>query len=115
MVLSRLLILRNWRRYVDIVAKAIREVCPDVEIYLVGGAAEDRLTILSDIDILVVLPHEPSHDKVIELRTRILEKAEELGLPLYAPIELHIVGPETWQRYGGTKIRIENGVATPTH
>lgn len=107
MVTTRLQILRNWRKYVDIVARAIREVYPDAEVYLIGGAAEDRLTILSDIDLLIVLPHEPNHDEVIEFKTRIFEKAEELGLPLYAPIELHIVGPETQRRYRGTRIRIE--------
>ena len=45
-----------------------------------------------DIEILVVLPEKPSFNEAVEFRMKIMEKAEELNLPLYAPIELHIVG-----------------------
>ncbi len=103
---TRLQVLRNWKTYVSIVAKAVKEVCPTAEVYLIGGAAENRLTVLSDIDILIVLPHELSYNEIIELKIKILEKAEELGLPPYVPIELHIVGPKTQHRYRGTRVKI---------
>ena len=107
MVITRLQLLRNWKKYTSITAKAIKEVCPDAEIYLIGGAAENRLTILSDIDLLIVLPYEPSYNEVIELKTKIFEKTEQLGLPPYTPIELHITGPETQQKYKNKKIKIK--------
>ena len=92
-------ILLNWKKYVKIMYKAIKHVVPYAEVYLIGGAAENRLTIMSDIDILIVLPKKPSFNEAVELRTKIMERAEELGLPLYAPIELHIVGREDLERY----------------
>ena len=67
-----------------------------------GGAAEDRLTVLSDIDILIVLPRGPGFREAAGLRARILEAAEKLGLPLYAPVELHIVGEEELEKYRRT-------------
>jgi len=96
---TRLRIISEWRRYVHVVARAARQVVPGAKVYLVGGAAEDRLTVLSDIDILVVLPRRPGFREAAGLRARILEEAEKQGLPLYAPVELHIVGEEELERY----------------
>jgi len=107
MVITRLKILRNWREYVSIIVRAVEKVCPSAEVYLIGGAAENRLTLLSDIDLLIVLMHEPDHDEVIKLKTEIFEKAEELGLPPYAPIELHITSPQTQYRYKGVRIKVK--------
>lgn len=92
-------ILREWRRYSRIIHEAIKETVPEAEAYLAGGAAENRLTIHSDIDVLVVLPRTPTFQEAVELRARILERAEELGLPPYAPVELHIIGKEDLKRY----------------
>lgn len=92
-------ILLNWRKYVRIIYRAIKSVIPDAEVYVIGGAAENRLTIMSDIDILVVLSEKPLFNEAVELRMKIMEKVEELGLPLYAPIELHIVGKEDLRKY----------------
>lgn len=83
----------------EIVYMAIKFVIPYAEVYVIDGAAENRLTIMSDIDILVILPEKPSFNEAIELRAKIMEKAEVLGLPLYAPIELNIVGKGDLRRY----------------
>jgi predicted nucleotidyltransferase len=64
----------------------------------VGGAAEGRLTILSDIDVVIALPYEPSREETIDLIEKVFEEAEEQGLPLHAPVELHVVGPRGLQR-----------------
>jgi len=111
--LTPLRALTGWRRYVRTVWLAVRRVAPDAEVYLVGGAAESRLTVASDIDILVVLPHEPSFHEAVELREKILESAESLGLPPYAPIELHITGPRGLERYRrrGRLVRLDELVA----
>ncbi|RLE83814.1 MAG: hypothetical protein DRJ67_11595 [Thermoprotei archaeon] len=52
---------------------------PGAEVYLAGGAAEGRLTVLSDIDVLIVPPEKPGFSQAIEIRVRVLEKAEKLG------------------------------------
>ena len=44
--------LKRWRDYALKVAKAARDVLGDVRVYVVGGVAEGRTTVLSDIDIL---------------------------------------------------------------
>ncbi len=54
-VKSKLKILSEWRKVVKIAKEIINELYPDAEIYLIGGAAENGLTIYSDIDLLVVL------------------------------------------------------------
>ena len=99
MAATRLRIIHEWRRYAHVVARAVKQVVPEAKAYLAGGAAENRLTVLSDIDILVVLPRRPGFREAAELRARILEEAEKLGLPLYAPVELHIVGEEDLEKY----------------
>ncbi len=98
-MISELLILREWRKYVKILVEVAKAVAPYAEIYLVGGAAENRLTVLSDIDIVVVLPRNPSFEEATDLRARIWEEAEKRGLPPYAPIDLHIAGREELVRY----------------
>ena len=98
-MVSRLRVLRCWRRYVEVVVEAVKRVVPEARVYLVGGAAEGRLTVLSDIDIVVVLPKTLSLEEAAELRARIWEEAEKLGLPLYAPIDLHFTDREGLQRY----------------
>ena len=89
----------KWRKYIRITYKAVKMIIPNVEIYATGGVVEDRLTVKSDIDLLIVLPHTPTFNEAIELRSRILEEAEKLGLPLYAPIELHIIGKKELKKY----------------
>lgn len=92
-------ILMGWKKHVKIVYRAVKAIDPKVEVYVTGGAVENRLTARSDVDVLLVLPHMPTFNEAVELRTRILEKAESLGLPLYTPIELHIIGKEELRKY----------------
>lgn len=56
--LTRLRVIRGWRRYAEIIARAVEATIPDASVYLAGGAAEGRLTILSDVDVVVVLPRD---------------------------------------------------------
>jgi len=98
-VVSELSALRKWREYVSKLVEAIKRVVPSAEVYLVGGAAEGRLTALSDIDVLIALPREPSFEEAVEIRARVWEEAERLGVPLYAPIDLHVVGRNSLERY----------------
>ena len=54
--LQVLQVLMEWRKHVRLACKAVKNVIPNAETYVTGGAAENRLTVRSDIDILVVLP-----------------------------------------------------------
>jgi len=95
-------IITKWRTYVKIVSQAVKAVTPEAEVYVAGGAAEKRLTVKSDIDVLIVLPHKLGFEKAAELHAKILEVAEELGLPPYAPVEFHIISKEELKRYAKT-------------
>ena len=74
--------------------------------------AEGRVTFLSGIDILVVVPR-PRLDgrERRRLAVQILVKAVEAhGLPWDAPVEVHVVGEEEAERYlRGRAVRIEPG------
>ncbi len=93
--------LRQWRLYVGAVAKAARDLLgPDTRVYVVGGAAENRLTVLSDIDIVVVSKNVP-HDerKKLYLRLDIKDRAVTLyGLPWDYPIDIHLYNEEEFEK-----------------
>ncbi len=99
--------LLRWRRYVGSIVKAAKEVLgPDTRVYVVGGAAEGRLTALSDIDFVLVTPNAPQslRDRV-RLAILVRDKAvERYGLPMDYPVDLHIYRPEEFRearkRYG---------------
>ena len=46
-----------------------------------------------------MLDHEPSFEEAVLMRERILEALEKAGIPLYLPLEFHIVGPRSLERY----------------
>ena len=90
--------LRRWRDYALRVAKAARDVLGDVRVYVVGGVAEGRTTVLRDIDILIVAKEIPGDEK--RLYVEILERAiDSYGLPWDAPVKLHIVEEKDVERY----------------
>ncbi len=94
--------LRRWREYAAMVARAARDVVPGARVYVVGGVAEGRVTVLSDIDILVVVPRGRLRRG---LYTEIMARAmDAYGLPFDAPVELHIVEEGGEARY---KSRVE--------
>ena len=83
--------LKAWREAVKAVANAVKSLGLDADVYVIGGAAERRLTVLSDIDVLVCVD-ESCGVGPWELRRRILTRAmDEHGLPWDYPIELHIL------------------------
>ncbi len=93
--------LRRWRSYAEKVARAAAELVPGSRVYVVGGVAEGRATVLSDIDVVVVVPR-PRLDgrERLQLTLDILERAiDAYGLPWDAPVEIHVVGSEEANRY----------------
>ncbi len=93
----RLRRLLNWHQYAGSIARAARDVLGRrTVVYVVGGAAENRLTALSDIDVLIVSENAPrSLRDRLRLAVLIRDRAvTAYGLPVDYPIDLHIYRPE---------------------
>ena len=92
--------LRRWREYAEKIAKAAREILGEVDVCVIGVVAENRTTIYSDIDILIVVKGERLGDERKKLRIKILERAIDVhGLPWDAPVELHIANEKRAEEY----------------
>jgi len=55
--------LRRWREYAEKIAKAVEDLVPEAEVYVIGGVAEDRTTIYNNIDVLIAIPARVLDDK----------------------------------------------------
>ena len=97
--------LRNWRKISELVANAARGVIGEdlIAVYVVGSIAEGKAGVYSDIDIVLVVsnPKYKNIDTVIEVKL----KAEELGVPLEAPIDVKILTEEEFNEYTKTLYR----------
>ncbi len=92
-------LVSTWRRVARIIAQVAKRFYPGSRVYVFGGAAEGRLTALSDLDILVVLPYEPSPRERLQVKKRILMEAFEQGVPWDYPVDLHVTGPKGFEGY----------------
>lgn len=111
---ERLELLKKWRELSLTVAKAAREVLREAlkAVYVVGSVAEDKITVYSDIDIAIVVdnPKYKNINTIVDIKL----KAEELGLPLEAPIDIKIMTEDEFKEYEGSvyrkviKIDLEN-------
>ena len=100
LLVERLRRLRMWRRYVPAVARAARDLLgPETRVYVAGGAAEDRLTVVSDVDIVVVSPRVPRDGRgKLHLALDIRDLAvTRYGLPWDYPVDLHLYTPEEFR------------------
>jgi len=80
---------------VKAVARAVQDLDPLAEVYIVGGAAEDRLTVLSDVDVLVVISRTLDSKSLNEFRRAIYARAVDIyNLPWDYPLEIHITTKE---------------------
>ncbi|QIW23656.1 hypothetical protein EWF20_05445 [Sulfolobus sp. S-194] len=92
--------LRRWREYAEKIAKATADLEPDSEVYVIGGVAEDRITVLSDIDILILIKRKLNNKERKALREEILLRAmDAYELPFDAPVEIHIEDEEGAKRF----------------
>ncbi len=84
--------LRRWREEVTKIVRALELLSIDAEVYVIGSAAEGRLTVFSDIDVLICVNKEELDDKeAFNIAKKVLLKAiDDLGLPFDYPIELHV-------------------------
>jgi len=87
---ERAKILRDWRRYVDRIARSVKKILgDDARVYVFGSAVRGELTAISDIDILVVSKRVPrSFMERVKLKLKIMDSS---SLPDHGPFELHLV------------------------
>jgi len=102
---NRLILLREWRSIVHNVAKIVKQLYPEAEIYLIGGVAENRITVYSDVDIAIVFKAELNKDKRINILTHIWESIDDV-IPMYYPLEIHILSINEFTRIKGKKIKL---------
>jgi len=89
--------LRSWRSWIGGVARAVKKLLPDAEIYIIGSIAEGKATAASDLDLLIVSNSIPrSSRKLAELKVAIEDEAK---LPVHHPVEFHFTTPEEAQQY----------------
>ena len=46
-----------------------------------------------------MLPEKPSFSQAVDIRVRVFEEAEKLGLLPYAPVEIHVISRKELSRY----------------
>jgi len=106
LVETKLQLLRRWRNVTEIVARVARELYPEAEVYLFGGAVEGRLTVLSDIDIAIVFRKPLDVEEQAEIASTVWEKLEKYGVPPYYPLHLVVLSRSDFEKLRGTKIRV---------
>lgn len=71
----------------------MEELGVDADVYVIGGAAEDRLTVLSDVDVLICVKTPMAPMELYELKKKILFTAiDNHDLPWDYPVEIHMYG-----------------------
>lgn len=95
-MLERRRILEDWRRVVEELARIVRRVYPEARVYVTGSVARGEWIAASDLDVVIVLPREPSPREAAEVISLVWER---LGLPPSHPLEIHVVGPKSFERY----------------
>ncbi len=89
--------LREWRKHVQQIARVIKELLPDAQIYVTGSTIRGDQVGGSDVDILVISPSTPR--KPIEKAKIKAQVEEKLNLPPHHPFEIHILTPQEAQPY----------------
>ena len=95
-MLERRRLLENWRRLVAKAARVVKQLYPEAQIYLTGSVVRGDYIAASDVDLVIVLDHEPTMREAAEVIARVWEA---LDLPPSHPLELHVVGPKGLEKY----------------
>ncbi|AEM38333.1 DNA polymerase beta domain protein region [Pyrolobus fumarii 1A] len=102
--------LRRWREAAEAIARAVESLGLRARVYVIGGAAEGRLTVLSDVDVLLCL--EEDADPRLVKHAVLKEAFDKHGLPIDYPVELHVHSDEECRemlaRY--RHVRVDPGV-----
>jgi len=91
--------LRMWRKAAKAIANAVKDLGLNATVYVVGGAAENRLTVLSDVDVAIVLCEELYPEKVKEIRRQVMRIAiDKYELPWDYPVDIHVMSCEEFRK-----------------
>jgi predicted nucleotidyltransferase len=95
-MIERARIVREWKVYVERIAKAAKELMP-AEVYVFGSVVKGEATGGSDVDILIKSSNLPkSNLERAGIKVRIEEMA---GLPAYHPFEIHLADDDEMEWY----------------
>jgi len=107
----RLKYLQNWREIVKRIRNVVQNVLKDVQVYVFGSVVEGRYTVLSDIDVAIVMNNVPEKAseriKIIDL---IFREIEDICPWIECPVEIHLLTPiekEILEKGGAKFVRIE--------
>ena len=81
-------IFKNLNKYLQIIAKTVKELDKNAEIYLFGSVAEGKHLLSSDIDVLVITNQPPG---------KIISTLWEKGIK--DPFEIHVITKEMLENY----------------
>jgi len=95
--LKRARMLREWKMWIQKIAKAVKKLLPNAEIYIIGSIARGDYVGGSDVDILIISPNLPEKASDRAKIKVLLE--EELNLPYYHPFEIHLLKPNEAKPY----------------
>ncbi len=85
-------IARQWRFWVEAIARAANEVLGPCSVYVFGSVAEGLAVGGSDVDILIVADSLP---RDFRARGEAIARIEEVAkLPLYHPFQIHLATRE---------------------
>lgn len=63
------------------VMRATKDLVPGARVFVIGGVAEGRTTVLSDIDILIVIPGNAGVNRMRLYRDILARAMDVYGLP----------------------------------
>ncbi|MET1102240.1 MAG: nucleotidyltransferase domain-containing protein [Pyrodictiaceae archaeon] len=92
--LERIKILAaSWREAAEKTAQACLRILGSScrEVYVVGGVAENRITVFSDLDIVIVV--DDPRLKTLETIIAVKREAEELGVPAEITLDIKLLEP----------------------
>ena len=95
--LRRAKMLREWRTWVQRIAKISKELLPDAQVYVIGSTIRGDNVGGSDVDILIISQEIPG--KAIEKAEIKAIIEEKLDLPPYHPFEIHLLTPQEAEPY----------------
>jgi len=88
--------------------KAVEEVLGKGEIYIFGPAVRSRFRSESDIAVAVVVEEPLENADAERILSKIWEGLERRGVPLYYPLEIHLVTEEERKMLEGSGIGFVN-------
>jgi len=100
--------VKEWREWAEKICKAVREMFPDAEVYVIGSVARGEAVAASDVDLLIALPEVP--ERALERARIIVEIEDRAGLPWGGhPFEFHLATKEeakVWLERSGKNIKL---------